>query len=564
MPFYYTPWILLPLLSAIINSGLAVNTWRRRHVPAAIWLFWVTFGMAGWGISYILNTTATELWLKILFHTFGNTFTSLLLIVELPMILAFMKPTERIGRVKMTLLCLVPLAYLILAWTNVLHGLLRQNMYLVNRGGMLLMGYDDGPLVSYFFLYFYLYYFAAILLCIWFLIKRGQTKRLSLFLTIVATLVPLLTDMLGLAPVKEFRLTTSTICISGICYWLAVFRGYLLNLVPIARSALFDEMHQPVLVVDRAGRLAECNHAALKQLALPTHAIGLSMEQLFPPSHSLHALQGAEQKNIRHDLKHKRWWHVSQTALKQEDTVAGTMLVLHDVTEINEARTEQERFLSMISHEYRTPMAIIKANLDILDLKSTKSNFDLSSELTKMQRGVERMAELLDAARRREDLDVKSLRLERETIPLKTILDDIFAIAIDLWGERFTMRYAIAGDCPLNIDKKQIHTAILNLLDNAIKYSPPDVPVVLCADDGGTAVKLSVTNTTSAEVPVDLDKLIDKYARGTNSSGISGAGVGLYLVAGIMEQHGGSFRLENIGSHEIRATIIIPLNSAAC
>ena len=240
------------------------------------------------------------------------------------------------------------------------------------------------------------------------------------------------------------------------------------------------------------------------------------------------------------------------------------MLVLHDVSEINEASTEQERFLSMISHEYRTPMAIIKANLDILDMKGRESDLDLSSELTKMQRGVERMAELLDAARRREDLDVKSLRLERETIPLKTILDDIFAIAIDLWGERFTMRYAITGNCPLNLDKKQIRTAILNLLDNAIKYSPPDVPVVICADDGGTAVKLSVTNTTSAEVPADLDKLIDKYARGTNSSGISGAGVGLYLVAGIMEQHGGSFSLENIGSHEIRATIILPRNDAAC
>lgn len=564
MPFYYTPWIILPLLSAVINSGLAVYSWRRRHVPAATWLFWVTFGMAGWGISYILNTTATELWLKILFHTLGNTFTSLLLVVELPMILAFMKPSERIGRVKMALLCLVPLAYLILAWTNVLHGLLRQNMHLVNRGGMLLMGYDDGPLVSYFFLYFYLYYFAAILLCIWFLIKRGQTKRLSLFLTIVATLVPLLTDMLGLAPVKEFRLTTSTIFISGICYWLAVFRGYLLNLVPIARSALFDQMHQPVLVVDRAGRLAECNQAALKQLDLPAAAVGLPMEQLFPPSHFLHALQDAEQKNIRNDLKHKCWWHVSQTILKQEDTVAGTMLVLHDVTEINEARTEQERFLSMISHEYRTPMAIIKANLDILDLKSTKSNFDLSSELTKMQRGVERLVELLDTARRRENLDVKTLKPEREAILLAPFLDDIFSTAVDLWGDRFIMRYAITGNCPLNIDKKQIRTVILNLLDNAVKYSPPDSPVVLCADNEGAAVKISVTNNTSAEVPVDLDKLVNKYARGTNSSGISGTGVGLYLVAGIMEHHGGTFCLDSVGSHEIRATIILPRNSTAC
>lgn len=61
MPFYFTPYIILPLFSAVVNACLAGFARRRRHVPAALPLFWLMVGMSGWSLAYALNTAATIL-----------------------------------------------------------------------------------------------------------------------------------------------------------------------------------------------------------------------------------------------------------------------------------------------------------------------------------------------------------------------------------------------------------------------------------------------------------------------------------------------------------------------
>ena len=223
-----------------------------------------------------------------------------------------------------------------------------------------------------------------------------------------------------------------------------------------------------------------------------------------------------------------------------------------------ESREMQDRFLDMISHEYRTPVAIIQANLDILGLKSERFDFALSPELTKMHRAVVRLVEIFEAAKRRDGFDQRSLRPEFENTAVEPYLREVLDGAVDLWGDRFILRTQQEETCRIQIDRQLFRTALLNLLDNAVKYSRPDSAITLNVECEDQTLAIFVANSTCNEIPADLKALLDKYQRGGNSAGTSGTGVGLYLVRRIIEQHGGSIKLEAVGKNDMLVTVRVP------
>lgn len=575
MPFYYTPYIILPLMSALINGGLAVYARQRRHVPAAGWFFWLMVGLSGWSLSYALNTAATGLWMKNLLFKLGGTFVCIELLAIFPMIIVLMGGTGRLSRIRSGFFAIVPVISCLMLWTNDLHGLMRYGLHLVSTNGMLLLGYIDGPYYRNFHIaYHYVLYLAAILTCLWGIFLRSQPRRFSLAMIVVAVLIPLLTDMLDLAPVTELRLTTSSLFLSGLCFWLAVFRHKMLELVPVARETLFEQMREPVLIMDMQGRLAGTNDAARSLLGIPADASGLPLESLLPHDRSLHRLASAEHGETLHDKLSGCWWHISRTLARHDNVGLGWILVLRDVTELHraqerlaealasehEARNEQDRFLDMISHEYRTPLAIIQANIDLLEMKEAANRDVQYGSLGKMQRAVERLVDIFESARRRKSLDPRRLDMEFEFVAIGECLGETIGAARDFWGDRFVF-VGEPPDCFLLADRHLLRTAVLNLLDNAIKYSPPGEPVNLHFSRCDDTLILEIHNRSARPLFSDTSALFRKYSRGTNSAGTSGTGVGLYLAGSIVEQHNGSLTFAVNEQYEVTVKITLPLGT---
>lgn len=571
MPFYYTPYIILPLLSALVNGWLATHA-RRRHVPGAGWLFWLLVAFSGWSLSYALNTAATELWLKNLLFKLGGGFVCLCIFALLPMVIALIKGEESISRVRLALLAIVPCLSFLMIWTNDLHGLIRYDLHLVHKGGAVLFGYQDGLYYRYVHIvYVYLYSLATVLLCLREAFRPGQPRRSSLLLIIAAVMTPFAVDLFDLTAVREMRLTTSALFLSGICYWFAIFRHQLLNLVPIARSALFEQMQEPVLIIDSQGRLAETNEAARSLLQIPADAEGAQLGKLFPAGGPLERLVTAEHGETLHDAQSGCWWHISRTMTHHGDVGLGSILVLRDVTERQkvlerlagslaserEARNEQERFLDMISHEYRTPLAIIQTNIDLLGMQEATVHDRQSGQLGKMQRAVERLVDIFETARRRKSLDPRRLNIELECIDFKECLEETVKAARDFWGDRFVFENGPPGS-RLLADRHLLKTAIMNLLDNAVKYSPPGEPVGLRLSHSLDSLSLEIRNRSVRPLSTETSALFRKYSRGANSAGTSGTGVGLYLVAGIIEQHNGTLAFNVHEQCEVTVTLTLP------
>jgi signal transduction histidine kinase len=225
------------------------------------------------------------------------------------------------------------------------------------------------------------------------------------------------------------------------------------------------------------------------------------------------------------------------------------------------ALERQVRFVEMVSHEYRTPLAIIRANLDILEMKACPAGCLLSPNLGKMKRALARLVEVVEIALGRERLDDAHLKMSQEAIPLAPFMGRLLDEIGELWGERrLELDLDAAEGKTVAGDRSLLKTAFFNLIDNAFKYSAEADPVYVSvrAETGETIV---VVHDFGRGLATDeRERVFEKYYRGAASTDTRGAGIGLYLVRRIVEQHGGRVSLASPETGGTVATVCLPLS----
>ncbi len=219
----------------------------------------------------------------------------------------------------------------------------------------------------------------------------------------------------------------------------------------------------------------------------------------------------------------------------------------------------QESFLNMMTHEYRTPLAILQTNLDIIGLKELQAGRTPSSSLGKMQRAIDRLVDIFEATKRRHGVEFKQFNLVLETTDAECCLRQTVAAATDHWGEHFSCHFNLPTGLQVYIDRSRIHTALLNLLDNAAKYSSPNIPITLRVGVMDDRLELTIFNHSYAPLSNDTEVLFQNFKRGTNSSGTSGTGQGLFQSRSIVEQHGGSLDLLLLRGGNVAVLMRLPL-----
>jgi signal transduction histidine kinase len=221
------------------------------------------------------------------------------------------------------------------------------------------------------------------------------------------------------------------------------------------------------------------------------------------------------------------------------------------------ALQQQHRFLSMLSHEYRTPLAVIRGNLDIIEIQNPGQQCRYDEELSAMHHAVDRLVEVMEVSLERSRHSEPSINSELQRISLVPYLSFLVATMQSMWP-LCTFSYNETPDSHTILgDSKTLKTAIFNLLDNARKYSLPDSPVeVETHEEEGVAV-ITIRNQGEMFSNEDGEEFFNKYSRGDHSKSTSGAGLGLWLVRNIIEQHNGHVTLKATAS-SICATVRLP------
>lgn len=215
--------------------------------------------------------------------------------------------------------------------------------------------------------------------------------------------------------------------------------------------------------------------------------------------------------------------------------------------QVNErrAREDQNHLLSMIAHEFRTPIAIIDASMQSLRLLDPAAPPERVSRHQRIARAIDRMSDLLELALTRDRLDVSAWQQNFAPVDLALLTRDTVT-AHGPAAERL-VRIQAPNDLPtLEADGRMLGYALLNLIDNALKYSPRDKPVdvmiKIASHENRPGLQWTVLDQGRGITAAQADRVFEKYFRAGENAEVPGIGLGLYLVRQIIARHQGWVR----------------------
>ncbi|QYO77641.1 sensor histidine kinase [Devosia salina] len=222
---------------------------------------------------------------------------------------------------------------------------------------------------------------------------------------------------------------------------------------------------------------------------------------------------------------------------------------------------EQMQFIDTVSHEYRTPVAILRANLDVLHFAQANESPVPASPLKRMNEAIQRLVEIVDVSFQRFRVAGEKLAPTLVELDARQLVDDAIKVACGAHQDRTvtvrqhpeTENFTLLADAPL------LKTALSNLVENALKYSPAvSIVEIDLTSAGEDKLSIKVIDEGIGIPDRDLPFVFDKYYRAANTMTRAGAGLGLHLVRSIVTAHGGDIALASSGGGTI-ATMTLPL-----
>jgi two-component system, OmpR family, sensor kinase len=227
----------------------------------------------------------------------------------------------------------------------------------------------------------------------------------------------------------------------------------------------------------------------------------------------------------------------------------------------------QRNFISMASHEFRTPITIIDGHAQrLISLKDRLDATALVERARKIRHAVRRITHLIQNmidSMRMIDGDVK-LYFHPEKIDLVPVLREVCQLHREIAPQAQILE-GTARPEPIHVkcDPNLLFQAISNLLSNAIKYSPDGALITVAVECADGVVTIGVKDRGIGISPADCGRLFERYFRGENAAGIVGTGIGLYFVRTVMELHGGTIQVESREGEGSRFSMRLPMHGAS-
>ena len=229
----------------------------------------------------------------------------------------------------------------------------------------------------------------------------------------------------------------------------------------------------------------------------------------------------------------------------------GAVATFTDISRLHELQEERDDLVSALSHDLRSPLTAVLGYAQILQRRLEKAG--VQGQWVEMARSISIGAGRMDGM----VLQItEATRLEAGQVPISPQPVALAAFMADLLGRMEgvlatdRIRLAVPGDMPpVRADPTHLERICLNLLSNALKYSPPSAEVVVAAERRNGLVMVTVADQGPGIPPEDLPRLFARYFRAKGTQKKEGLGLGLYISRILVEAHGGKIWAESeVGS----------------
>lgn len=246
----------------------------------------------------------------------------------------------------------------------------------------------------------------------------------------------------------------------------------------------------------------------------------------------------------------------------------GAITVLHDITDTKKMDQLKSEFVSMVAHEIRSPMNSVLMQLKVMldglagDV-TTKQNEILTRASDRIKALVAMSTELLDLAR----IESGLITQEKEKLNLAPMLADqvnFHQPKADEKHIKLVLRLPEPDLPPVLANPTNMEEVLVNLITNAIKYSPENTTVVVEAKADGEYLRISVADQGFGLSPEDQERIFDRFYRVKNEQTryITGTGLGLPIVKSIVEAHNGQIRIESEPGQGTTFHVLLPVMDA--
>ena len=333
-------------------------------------------------------------------------------------------------------------------------------------------------------------------------------------------------------------------------------------------ESILRGMVEAVLVTDAAGRIIMVNHALVNLLHLKDDPIGRKPSEIFRNAELIDAIREVRKGEPVRTLEvhtwdqNPRYLDVVVSALPEETEETGVVAVFHDVTERRSIEIMRREFVANVSHELRTPLASIRGSVETL-LDGALDNPKYARKFTEViNRQVKRLenivVDLLDLARLESDQqepEIHPIKLGEMARSCQAALSELASrkgVALEL--------HLPEPEPVLHGDRRKLEQAVINLMDNAVKYTPAGGSVSLAVREDEDSVQLVVKDTGLGIPAEHLPRLFERFYRvdKSRSRELGGTGLGLAIVKHVAQVHNGRVEVESTPGRGSEFRVIIP------
>ena len=318
-------------------------------------------------------------------------------------------------------------------------------------------------------------------------------------------------------------------------------------------SAVLDTMADGVVVIRRRfylrkgeGLIELMNPAAQELLGIPVvNSVGNRFMEVIKNEELQKLVYLASETNEQQHsevelLQPRRYFGSLATPLLSGGGEEGILLTLHDLTRIRQVDNTRKQFVSNVSHELRSPITSIKAMAETLEGGALDEPFVAREFVSRIHAEIRRMNSIVDELLQLSILDSGQVSLDIKPFDLNGLINEVkdeFAIIAESNNVILT---TVFEDLPqVNGEKEKIRQVLVNLVDNALKFTLPDGAITMSSKFIGSEILVEITDTGIGIEEDNQEQIFERFYRVDNSRKYDGTGLGLSIAKHIIQAHGG-------------------------
>ena len=323
-------------------------------------------------------------------------------------------------------------------------------------------------------------------------------------------------------------------------------------------SSVLENMDEGVIALDRSDCIVEINRRAKELFKISDDVVSSSNIRNFIRNPEVIDLINVSRTKCEPVETECFIGTGRQTVLKIKVTpmkgldglIEGTLLVISDNTNLNRLETVRKDFVSNVSHELKTPITSIKGYVETLRDGAVNDVGTAKQFLDTIARQASRLDNIIDDLLVLSRIESKESgqTIQKENIQLKSLLDEAVSLCTQKASEKGSkVEVECSNDLTVSIHPRMLELAVVNLVDNAVKYCQPGALIKVSVDSTASSTVISVADNGPGIPQEHLPRLFERFYRidKGRSRAMGGTGLGLSIVKHIVQVHNGTVTVES-------------------